>query len=454
MEREAQRRVRRGRPGGAEHGREVVQRVRPEDRQVDDWHVDDRDDPEDRGARRATREVRGQPAERQVADVHHEHDRGGAEPRLPRPPHAPRGLRPYRPCDQKEAGEEHPDLGGGDRYRVEDGALRPEPAHRREEDDDEGEVREPRQRNVHVEDAVHVTLHRVGGCPEERHHARHDERRGGSDAEPRTDAQHRRAARKGGLHHSIAAGTMVRPKTEYTTANAKRSPAHESAPTASPLMAELGPREAATSCGTRTGNARIGTSAARARNRSASTTFTTTTGGSAITPSTTTTTRWNGSASGRSSSTSDRMPPTAATSARTMDSARTLPPKSASRPPGSATSPSSASSSSSRSKERIVARIVANASASQKSADATSASRATAGPTTRLSSSTRTVMNVTAATIPSGCRRSARSSRTATRPMRSRSLTRGSRSRGRSRCATRPDRRAPGARAWPRRRCA
>src|SRR2546425_1916499 len=387
-----------------------------------DRDVDHRDDPEDRGPRRAAREVRGQSAEQQVADVHHEHDRGGDEPRFPCPPHAPRGLRPDRPGEEKKTGEEHSDPGGGDRDGVEQRTLRPDPADRGEEDDHEGEVREPRQRNVHVEDAVHVALHRVGGRPDERHHARHDERRGGSDAEPGADAQHRRAAREGGLHHSIAAGTMVRPKTEYTTANAKSSPAHESAPTASPLSAALAPREPATSCGTSTGSARIGTSAARARRRKASTTSTTTTGGKAITPSATTTTRWKGSASGRSRSTSDRMPPTAATSVSMIESARTFPPKSASRPPGSATRPSSASSSSSRSNERIVARIVANASASQKSADATSASRATAEPTTMFSSNTSTVLRVTAATIPSGCRRSARSSRTATRPMRSSSL--------------------------------
>src|SRR3989449_4661692 len=395
-----------------------MQRVRPQHRQVDDRDVDHGNDPEDRGAGRAPREVRRQPPQEQIADVHDEHDRRRHEPWLPGPPHAPCRLCPDGPGHEEEASEEHADLCRRNGDRVKERPLCPEPADRREEDDHECEVREPRQGHVDVQDPVDVALHCVGGRPKERHHARHDKRRGGSDAEPWTDARQRISARDGGLCHSIAAGTMVRPMTVYTTANANRRPAHDRAPTASPLSAAPVPRVAATSCGTRTGRARIGTSAALARRRSARTTLTTTIGGSARTPSSTTTRRCSGSATGRSRRTSERMPPTAATSRRTIASESTLPPNNASRPPGSATRPSSASSSSSRSNERIVARIVANASASQNSAEATSASRAICGPTTRLSRSTSTAMKVTAATTPSGCRRSARSSRPATSAIR------------------------------------
>src|SRR2546428_4529918 len=187
-----------------------------------------------------------------------------------------------------------------------------EPADRGQEGDDEREISEPGQRHVDVEDPVDVPLDRVGGRPEQRHHARHHERSGGSDAEPGTDARHpvRRTARDGGVCHSMAAGTMVRPMTVYTTENANKRPAHDSAPTASPESAALVPRVAATSCGTSTGSARIGTSAARARRRSARTTSTMTMGGRARTPGRTTTMRWTGSATGRARRTSERMRPT------------------------------------------------------------------------------------------------------------------------------------------------
>src|SRR6185436_16498136 len=89
------------------------------------------------------------------------------------------------------------------------------------------------------------------------------------------------------------------------------------------------------------------------------------------------------------------------------------------RPPSSTNTASIASSSSSRSNDRDATSVAAKRIAIQKSALATPGWRACPGPNARLSMSTSRPVNVNAATRPSGCRRSAASSRAATSSARS-----------------------------------
>src|SRR5438034_5180681 len=360
---------------------------------MDDRDVHDGDDADDRGASRPAFEVCREAPQQQVADVHHEHHRGRDKARIPRPPHAPRRLRPDRPCDDEQAGEEHADLRRRDRERVEPRTARPEQADRREEHDDERKVRQPRRRDVHVDDAIHVALHGIGRRPHEPHPHGEERERCGDDAKPGTKPQ-LRERRSGGLDHSMAAGTMVSPSTAYTNANAASSAPHESATAASPASAAALPWLAAISCGTSIGNERIGTTATRARTRSATTLFMTITGASATRPSSTTNARCPGSAISRSRRKIESAPPATPTMTMSRPSANAFPANNASRPPGRAMTASIASSSSSRSNDRCVMSIAAKRIAIQNTPLATSGSRARPGPNARLSRSTSIPVNV------------------------------------------------------------
>ena len=99
-------------------------------------------------------------AHREVADVGDEQERRGGQAGVPLPEHAPRQAAPQRPGDERDAHEQHADLGAGAGEAVPRRASAlPEQVDRRGDGgDDEGEVGEPRRRDVDVEDAHRLAL--------------------------------------------------------------------------------------------------------------------------------------------------------------------------------------------------------------------------------------------------------------------------------------------------------
>ena len=101
-----------GREVGVQDGGPLVQRLPPVDREVDDGDVHGGDEGPDGTAPGPGVGIARHPAQRQVAELEHEQQRGRGEPGVPGPPHPPGGPAPDGPGHQGEGGEDHPHLHG------------------------------------------------------------------------------------------------------------------------------------------------------------------------------------------------------------------------------------------------------------------------------------------------------------------------------------------------------
>ena len=162
----------------------------------------------------------------EVADVGDEEERRRRQPGVPLPEHAPGQPPPEHPGDQRDAHEQHADLGAGAGQAIpaERVALGEQVDRRGDGGDDERQVGEPCRRHVDVEDAHRLGLVAVGGREAE------------AEGEQPGDADDRGGAEEAGAACRVPAG-----RGRWTADPAVESAVREATSSSTPRSADRRP---------------------------------------------------------------------------------------------------------------------------------------------------------------------------------------------------------------------
>src|SRR5262249_9180638 len=191
----------------------------------------------------------------EVPEVDHEQERGGGEPRVPRPPGAPGRLSPDRSGRQREPDEADGQLPAGGRRAIPGRAACPQVRDACHQDEADRGVAGEDGRHVHVHDALHVALNRVARRP------------GEPEPEPECQEDGRQPAKDPVRHQASRTYSNVRrPATRNTTSKPSRS-CHQGHAVLqlSPLSASSVSFTAESKTGTASGRRSTGSSTSRAR---------------------------------------------------------------------------------------------------------------------------------------------------------------------------------------------